>query len=236
MTHDEAARPHDGGNDGARHDARAAQPPAQPAAPTPDERPRPRYGEYAPEGWTWTPPANDPYAGTSSIEPDAATEAAASGGPARPGGANEWAGMSAAGRVDGAVQARPTDRAWTLALLVFGAMGAVYNMVSLIALPSGLAESLQLTASMFGTAPPSEFTPGPAVPVVIGVGVVAQLALWWGALRWSRARMRAGASSWWIPLIAGVAAFFVVMVVTYLVAFSDPAIVEFMLTPPATAP
>lgn len=33
--------------------------PAAPAAatPTPSERPRPEFGEYAPEGWTWQPPA-----------------------------------------------------------------------------------------------------------------------------------------------------------------------------------
>ncbi|MBK0422653.1 hypothetical protein JD292_11280 [Leucobacter sp. CSA2] len=32
------------------------QPQAQPAAQQQPERPRPEYGEYAPDGWSWTPP------------------------------------------------------------------------------------------------------------------------------------------------------------------------------------
>jgi len=228
MTNDEAART----PDDARRDPAAPQPPVQPQAPTPDERPRPRYGEYAPEGWTWTPPANDPYSGASSVEPDAATEAAAS----QHAVANPWGGTPAGahGRADGAAPTRSADRAWTVALLVFGAMGAVYNAIQLIGLPANVLRSLELTATMLGSTPPTEFTPGPAVPGAIAVGVIAQFALWAGALLWSRARMRAGASSWWIPLLAGVAAAIVVMIVTYLVIFSDPAIVEFFLTPPTT--
>ncbi|MFF2387429.1 DUF6264 family protein [Agromyces sp. NPDC058104] len=222
MTRDEAAQTPD---DGATN-AAASQPPAAPPA---DERPRPRYGEYAPEGWTWQPPA-DPYSGGTTPEPAAAGPAAGSVH-----GAPLGAPVPTYPQQPGAV-ARPTDRAWTVALLVFGAMGAVYNTLSIIAMPSNILESLTLSASMFGTTPPDEFAPGPAVPVAIAVGVIAQFALWVGALMWSRARMRAGASSWWIPLLAGVAAFLVVMVVTYVVAFSDPALVEFFLTPPTTAP
>lgn len=220
MTRDEAAPTPDDGATGAA----APQPPAAPPA---DERPRPRYGEYAPEGWTWQPPA-DPYSGGATAEPAAARPAATA--PGAPLGA-----PAPAYRQPGAA-ARPADRAWTVALLVFGAMGAVYNTLSIIAMPSNILESLTLSASMFGTTPPTEFTPGPAVPVAIAVGVIAQFALWVGALLWSRARMRAARSSWWIPLLAGVAAFLVVMIVTYVVAFSDPALVEFLLTPPTTAP
>lgn len=223
MTHDEAARSHDGGRTDDGPGAGAPQPPAAPPA---DERPRPRYGEYAPEGWTWQPPA-DPH----SVSPTPAPESA---GPAAPVGAPFGAPL--AGPMQPGATARPTDRAWTVALLVFGAMGAVYNVLSLVAIPSSMLQSLQMTASMFGTTPPDEFVPGPAVPVAIAVGVIAQLALWVGALVWSRARMRVGRSSWWIPLLAGVAAFVVVMIVTYVVAFSDPALVEFFLTPPATTP
>ncbi|PIJ11573.1 hypothetical protein BMH32_07125, partial [Leucobacter sp. OLJS4] len=29
---------------------------AEPQAAPADPRPRPAYGEYAPEGWSWTPP------------------------------------------------------------------------------------------------------------------------------------------------------------------------------------
>ncbi|MFD5866524.1 DUF6264 family protein [Agromyces sp. NPDC127015] len=219
MTPDEAARTPDDAVAGAA----APQPPVTPSA---DERPRPRYGEYAPEGWTWQPPA-DPHSAGTNHAPDAAGPAA---GSARSAGAP----VPAYAR-PGAV-ARPTDRAWTVALLVFGAMGAVYNVLSLVSLPSSMLQSLQLTASMLGTTPPTEFNAGPVTPIAIAVGVIAQLALWFGALVWSRARMRAGTSSWWIPLLAGVVAFIVVMIVTYVVAFSDPAFAEFFLTIPTAAP
>lgn len=219
MTHDEAARSTHGGRADGKPGAAAPQPPAAPPA---DERPRPRYGEYAPEGWTWTPPA-DPYSGDSAQASDAGAAAAAgsatAGGPG--GGANPSSPQSGTG-------ARPADRSWTIALLVFGVMGAVYNMLTVVAMPSSVLESMKISAAMLGTAAPTEFTPGPAVPVAVAIGVIAQLVLWVGALLWSRARMRAGASSWWIPLVAGVVAFVVVMVVGLVVLFSDPALVEFM--------
>ncbi|MFF2271167.1 DUF6264 family protein [Agromyces sp. NPDC058136] len=226
MTRDEAARPLDGNSaDDATPATAAPQPPAGPAAPPADERPRPRYGEYAPEGWTWQPPV-DPNAAST---PDAGAQAGAASAGAYGAGV---AGPLAPNSALPGTTTRPADRAWTVALLVFGAMGAVYNVLSIIGLPSSVIESLKLSASMLGTTPPTEFTPGPAVPVAVAVGVIAQLALWVGALLWSRARMRAGASSWWIPLLAGVAAFIVVMIVASVVLTSDPAIVEFLQTPP----
>ncbi|WP_022890687.1 DUF6264 family protein [Agromyces italicus] len=227
MTRDEAARPYDGGRaDETATGAAAPQAPATPTVPPADERPRPRYGEYAPEGWTWQPPA-DPNSSTPPAQtPDAAAPAF--------GAAPTLGGTPVpASQHPGAAAARPTDRAWTIALLVFGAMGAVYNILSIIAMPASVLESMKLSASMIGTTPPTEFTPGPAVPVAVAVGVIAQLALWVGALLWSRARMRAGGSSWWIPLVAGIVAFIVVMIVGAVVLTSDPALVEFLQTPPA---
>ncbi|MFF2277283.1 DUF6264 family protein [Agromyces sp. NPDC058126] len=220
MTRDEAARTPDDGVAGAA----APQPPVTPPA---DERPRPRYGEYAPEGWTWQPPA-DPHAGSSTQPSDAAgTTSQAAAGHGATAGAPTPAYPQA-----GAV-ARPTDRAWTIALLVFGAIGAVYNIMQIVAAPSLVLESLKLPADILGTTPPTEYTPGPEVPIAVTVGVIAQIVLWIGALLWSRARMRASASSWWIPLLAGVAAFIAVMIVISVVLTSDPAIVEFMQTPPS---
>jgi hypothetical protein len=175
-----------------------------------DERPRPQYGEYAPEGWTWKPPAGEH---TSDPAPQMATPPPAAAS-SQTGGAGHTA--------------RRIDRTWTVALLVLGAIGAVYNSISLIVMPSSALESVRISAEMLGTTPPSSFTPGPGVPALIAVGVAAQLALWVGALLWSRARMRAGLSSWWIPLVAGVIAFIVVMVVGVFVLTSDPTLFEFL--------
>ncbi|HZW42101.1 MAG TPA: DUF6264 family protein [Agromyces sp.] len=206
MSQHGAARPSDESDGGAARDV--------PAAPR-DERPRPQYGEYAPEGWTWKPPAGEH---TSDPAPQmSAPKAAASARPADPAIADR--------------RERPTDRLITIMLLVLGAFGAAYNSFSLISLPSTVLESAKLTASMFGSdAVPTTFTPGPAVPAAIAIGVAAQLVLWAGALLWSRARIRARASSWWIPLLAGVVAFIVVMIIASIVLASDPALLEFLRT------
>lgn len=199
MTHDEAART-----------TGAAGQDSPPPAPPIDERPRPRYGEYAPEGWTWQPPA-DPHA-----VPDAAADAAVTG-PPEASAAQHAPGDRAAGET-----AVPKDRLWTIALLVFGVFGVFYNVVTLVQLPATALESAKLSSTMLGVEGPTSFTPGPAVPAVIATGVVLQLVLWIGALLWSRARMRAGRLSWWIPLVAGVVAFVVVTIVGMLVFASDP--------------
>jgi hypothetical protein len=203
MSQQGAARPSDeSGGRAARGDV-----PLEPR----DERPRPQYGEYAPEGWTWNPPAGER---TSDPAPQMSTPAAAA--------------SARLGSTDG-VRERPTDRLITIMLLVVGVFGAVYNSFSMITMPSSALESAKISAAMLGTdAVPTTFTPGPAVPAAIAIGVAAELVLWVVALLWSRARMRAGARSWWIPLVAGVVAFVVVLVVGTIVLTSDPALFEFL--------
>jgi len=199
MTHDEAART-----------TGAAGQDSPPKAPPIDERPRPRYGEYAPEGWAWQPPV-DPKA-----TPDAAADDASTGSSAT-------AGAPAAAPATGATAvARPTDRLWTIALLVFGVFGVIYNILTLVQLPATALESAKLSSAMLGIEGPTTFTPGPAVPVIIGVGIALQVLTWVGALLWSRARLRTGRLAWWIPLLAGAVAFIVVMIIGMLVFASDP--------------
>ncbi|RXZ70999.1 DUF6264 family protein [Agromyces albus] len=211
MSQHGAARPSDesDGRGAARGDASPA--------PSRDERPRPQYGEYAPEGWSWQPPADQR---TSDPAPQMAT-------PLPP-------PVAASAR-----PARPVDRVITIMLLVVGVFGAAYNSFSMIVLPSTAVESARMAAAMFGSdAVPPAFTPGPAVPAAIAIGVAAQLLLLAGALVWSRARMRAGAVSWWIPLLAGVVAFIVVTIVGLIVFASDPALYEFLRSvgSPTSAP
>ncbi|MEF3405701.1 DUF6264 family protein [Agromyces sp. CCNWLW203] len=209
MSQHEAARtPDESGSAGTTHGA-AATPPAA-AAPR-DERPRPQYGEYAPEGWTWTPPVDERTAAANAEQ----NAAAAAMSPAAP------AAASRSG-ADGNASAHPIDRMWTITLLVFGVFGALYNSLSIFQLPATALESAKLSASMLGIDAPADFVPGPAVPTFVFVGIALQLALWIGALLWSRARMRAGRLAWWIPLVAGVAAFIVVVIVGTLVFASDP--------------
>ncbi len=214
MSQHEAARTPD--ESGAAEATRGGANP--PAASSPrDERPRPQYGEYAPEGWTWTPPV-DERAAAAAAEANAAAAAAVS--PAAP----------AAAPRSGTAGAHPIDRVWTIALLVIGVFGALYNSLALFQLPTTALESAKLSASMLGVDAPADFVAGPAVPTFIFIGIALQLVLWFGALLWSRARLRAGRLAWWIPLVAGVAAFVVVVVVGMLVFASDPGFMQ-SLTP-----
>lgn len=224
MSQHEAARtPDESGADesgaaesgGAEATRGGANPPAAPSSR--DERPRPQYGEYAPEGWTWTPPV-DERAAAAAAEANAAAAAAVS--PAAPADAQR----------SGTGRAHPVDRMWTIALLVIGVFGALYNSLAIFQLPTTALESAKLSASMLGIDAPAEFVPGPAVPTFVLVGIALQLVLWFGALLWSRARLRAGRLAWWIPLVAGVAAFIVVVVVGMLVFASDPGFMQ-SLTP-----
>ncbi|WP_139417716.1 DUF6264 family protein [Agromyces laixinhei] len=211
MSQNEAARTPDESGDTAATHGTAATPPAASSASR-DERPRPQYGEYAPEGWTWTPPVDERAA--ASTEPAIAAPVAAPATPAS----------------TPAASARPVDRAWTITLLIFGVFGALYNGLVLFQLPSTALESAKLSASMLGVDAPADFVPGPAVPTFIFVGIALQVVLWIGALLWSRSRLRAGRTAWWIPLLAGVAAFVVVLVVGMLVFASDPGFLQ-SLTP-----
>lgn len=70
--------------------------PTKPEAP--DPRPRPAYGEYAPEGWEWTPPGETPAPSASSPSPSASAQR--SGGNA-PSGASSAPPSLGSGRLPG---------------------------------------------------------------------------------------------------------------------------------------
>ncbi|MEV1130404.1 DUF6264 family protein [Agromyces sp. NPDC049794] len=176
-----------------------------------DERPRPQYGEYAPEGWSWQPPAGEQ---TSDPAPQMATP------PVRPA-----AGAAAASARD----ARPDrrgDRIATIALLVLGLLGAWLSVGVLQAMP----ESMQLLHSQQGLEP---FTPGPELSGLILTGSIVQVVLWVATALGSFALMRAGRLSFWLPLVGGAVAAIVLFAFTVVAILGDPALLDSLAT---TAP
>ncbi|MCK8609021.1 DUF6264 family protein [Agromyces sp. C10] len=203
MSQDEAAR------NGAAHGAGAE---GAPPPPPRDERPRPQYGEYAPEGWSWQPPAEQ------------RTDAAASVAPAAPGPA----APDAAGGV------RRGDAIATVILLVLGLFGAAYNALLLNLLPTVATETFRQTAEMLGTEVPGrDFVPGVQVPTLILVGTVLQLALWGIALAWSLRRLRARRLAFWVPLLMGALAFVVFYALMAQILLSDPEYARVLMGPGA---
>jgi hypothetical protein len=192
MTQDEAAR-----NDAQGQPADGAAPP-----PPRDERPRPRYGEYAPEGWSWQP------------QSEPRTDAAASAPPPPPPPAPPAVAVAAA-------RTNTVDRMVTIALLVLGAFGAWNSATSLQQLPAAI--QTVYSQQGIGTYSPQEWLPTLAL-----VGTVSMLALYAGVLGWSIARLRAGKIAFWVPVVGGVVALVSMIVLTGIVFFTDPTFLGYV--------
>ena len=195
-------------------DAAAPVPAAAPSAPR-DERPRPRYGEYAPEGWTWTPPAD-------GHVPAPATPVAPAAPAAPPRGFLSDASLSAAsGRL--ARPDRPADRVVTILLLVIGVLGAWLSVGVLQALP----QSMQLLHTQEGI---EAYTPGPEIPGLILAGSIVQVVLWVVTAIGSIALIRARRPSFWLPLVGGGVAAIALFVFILVAITGDPVLLDHMTT------
>ncbi len=188
---------------------------ARPAAPR-DERPRPQYGEYAPEGWTWQPPAgehtSDPAPQLPTPPAPAATRAAKASGSPSPADSRP---------------PRPVDRFFTIMLLVVGVFGVWSAIGTLQSLPELLPDAIRQAAEMLGTGGTAlEYTPGPEVPGLLLAGSIAQVVLWLLTAWWSITRLRARRLAFWVPLVGGVLSFIALYAVIFIVITSDPALVD----------
>ncbi|WP_308799236.1 DUF6264 family protein [Agromyces silvae] len=214
MTHDEAARTAD------ETGGRSAAAPVPPR----DERPRPRYGEYAPEGWSWQPPADE----TTSADATPAPAPAAATTPAQP-------APVAQDTPAGAAERKPApawDRIITIALLVLGAFGAWDSARSM----QQLGQQIQTTYNMLGI---GDFTPPEWLPTLSVAGIVLQLSLYATVLGLTILRMRRRRIAFWIPLTGGAVSVVITVVFMAVVVFSDPTYLGFIqsqVPTPTTAP
>jgi hypothetical protein len=191
--------------------------PATPAAAPRDERPRPQYGEYAPEGWTWQPPAGEH---TSDPAPQMSTP------PAPPSSAALAAASARSARPD-----RPVDRIITIVLLVVGVFGLWNAIGTLQSLPTLLPEALRQTSEMLGNGGAAfDYTPGPEVPALILSGQIIQVVLLVLTAWWSIARLRARRLAFWVPLVGGALSFVALYAIMFAVIVNDPALVERLST------
>jgi hypothetical protein len=188
---------------------------------TRDERPRPRYGEYAPEGWVNPVAPVEPVAapsapntGHENAGPATRADAPASGSwgaPPRP-AANELSG------------ARRFDRIATFVLLGIG----LYSVVSNVVMASSFSTTLLSALSGAGYSTDA-FTGQDALQragVIIAVSTVAVFAV---TLMWSIRRLAARKVAFWVPLAAGVIMSIVQMVLVLGVLFGDAAFVQSIL-------
>lgn len=216
--------------------------------PQPDDRPRPKYGELAPPGWVWHPPADADRLDTSrplEREGEPAPPSAGApysgaqpphpGRPPYPDGRQPYPGgqlpyPGAPGTQPRAGQPAPTwNLTLTVLLGVFGFFGMSYSIATLQAIPA----SMQLLHSTNGL---GEYTPAPVVGTLVAVGSILMAVIW---------AVSAGISAWllvkrrlafWIPLVAGIVAMVVLLIFAGAVLATDPVLLGFYSGTTPSAP
>lgn len=168
-----------------------------------EPRPRPEYGEYA------SPEEQRIRQGLPAVPPVpphnplADTPAPAIGPP--PGAV---AGLA--------------NRVITVALLVFGALSVLGTLPAFLRFDEALSEQLS-TMGMGELADPA------TVRIIGIVGLIVFVVCWALGAWWSLRRLKAGKSSWWIPLIAAVAAYLIVSIALTAALLNDPGYMSTIL-------
>lgn len=185
-----------------------------------DDQPRPKYGELAPEGWSWTPPEVPVEAGTepeatSTATPAAPAQTAVPAFSDRPGPqyplTTHTTPPTAASR---------GNRTWTIALIVVGFLGMLYTASTIVFLTT----SFQLLHERFKL---DTYSPAATTGVIITVGVIAQIVIWVGSTWLSVSLMRGGKVSFYVPLVAGVVSVVALFIIVFIMMASDPALLNY---------
>lgn len=180
--------------------------------PPEDRRPRPKYGELAPEGWEWKPPADPREQAAQQPDQQPVTGQPAPAHPlqrgiVRPGqfgerGVPVW------------------DRPITLGLLIFGLLGTFFTVSVLNALPQ--AVQMLYTQDKLGT-----YEPAASVGALIAAGIVVEALIWLATAIVSILLVVRKRRAFYVPLIGGVASFVTIFVFMSIVLASDPTLLEF---------
>ncbi|GAA4351918.1 DUF6264 family protein [Microbacterium rhizosphaerae] len=166
---------------------------------TPDERPRPAYGEYAtPEEqrarMQHAPPASPP-------------------APAQPGPVVPAPGAPAA-------RGHLIDRIVTVALLAYGAfvvVSTVFELSDFTAFADAWMKTMGITGS-FTTTPQSQAWATAGV-IVFAIGWIVTALISWRV-------MARGKRAWWIPLVGAVVSWIVLTICLTIPLVADPAVIH----------
>ncbi|MDY7527014.1 MULTISPECIES: DUF6264 family protein [unclassified Cryobacterium] len=177
-----------------------------PDSPRRDPRPQPRYGELAPEGWSWDPGVTTPRSPTAG--PNSAVSAPSLGtltGPARP-DVPAW------------------DRRVTLGLLALGLAATFMSIGVLNALPDAI--QMLYTQSHLGT-----YVPDSSVAGLVTAGGITEAIVWLltaaAAILLISRRKRA----FYVPVIGAVIALVVIFAFMMVVVTTDPTLIDFYSQP-----
>ncbi|MFC5929545.1 hypothetical protein D6T64_17080 [Cryobacterium melibiosiphilum] len=226
------------------------------AAPTPsgtppvDRRPRPQYGELAPEGWVWEPRA-DAHAATTAASTTAspATDVAAPGKADKPGRFTKADKPTKAAKPETAAKtatfkpieakpapagAQPTntllravpawDRYVTITLLFIGLFATFSAVSSFSAVPTVMQQLY--TGQGLGT-----YVPAASVSATLLVGSILEGLIWAATAALSVSLMVRGKRSFYLPIIGAVIAGVVLFVFMIVVLVTDTNVLSFYSQP-----
>ena len=178
---------------------------------TPEPRPRPKYGELAPEGWTWTPPSDVERLDTARplrpalppVEPGAAFDADSS--------------IAYAG---GAHRVAPWNRSATLLLIAIGFMGMLISVEWLGAFPQQI--QIFYTTQGLGT-----YHPAPSVAGILLAGQITQAGIWVISTVLSAILLAHKRSSVYVPVLAGILAAIMLFVFMSAALATDSTLINY---------
>jgi hypothetical protein len=185
--------------------------------PPEDRRSRPKYGELAPEGWSWKPPADPRDEVRQQAPGQPPRQQPAIGQPAAPHPLQR--GIVAPGQF-GERGLPAWDRPVTFGLLFLGLLGTFFTVSVLNALPQ--AVQMLYTQDGLGT-----YEPGASVGALITAGIAVQALIWLATAAVSILLVTRRRRAFYVPLIGGVAAFVAIFVFMSIVLASDPTLLEF---------
>jgi hypothetical protein len=210
-------------------------------SPQPDERPRPRYGEYAPDGWVSPVPQEDAAASappapaaTAPVPPAPAPQQAPTSA-----GDYDWGtptGAPRRPREQGGGKPRTADVVISVLLLGWGLIaGPLATMATAFTTPAtqslaalGGSDLVELYSSI------GLETEGVMIHFGNSWAILAGLAvgLWLGAAWLTVRRLRVRRIAFWVPIVAGAVFFVVQLVVLGAVIAASPDMVERLTTTP----
>ncbi|QJU53967.1 DUF6264 family protein [Herbiconiux sp. KACC 21604] len=196
-----------------------------------DERPKPKYGELAPEGWVWQPPQERQPESAPTAPPAPSPTGPASAGPtslaqqpSRQPASQHWAAPTPGTEVPGAAPApRRGDRIATMVLLVIGAFWSVNTAFGMFSLPAALQQAMDILG-ISGTY--TAYDTANSAGVTGGVLTLLTFAL---TVLYSLRRLRANKLAFFIPIIGAVVAFVISIVVYTIAMTADPALMDGLL-------
>ncbi len=177
-----------------------------------DERPRPKFGELAPEGWVWHPPKDADRLDTAHPAPDARETRPAV--PARP--PEQELLAQAAGERPVPTWNQPV----TILLLIVGILGMFLSIGTIAAIP----DSMQL---MYANEGLGTYKPAPSVSTIMIAGEVAMVGIWVISAVTSIFRLTRRKLAFFIPIIGGLVAFIALFICLSAIVASDPTLINF---------